>query len=72
MSNCHLWVSYRHHKSHNCSLNADMMLDIIIPPDPVVIIDNESTDPGHSADTTPGTNGTNIVIPTKARSSSRP
>jgi len=41
-----------------------MMLDIIITPDPVVITDNESTDPGH--------NGTNIIIPTKATSSSRP
>ena len=48
------------------------MLDIIITPDPVVIIGNESSDPGHSADTTPDTRGTNIIIRTKTTSSSRP
>jgi hypothetical protein len=49
-----------------------MMLDIIITPDPVVIIGNESSDPGDSADTTPDTRGTNIIIRTKTTSSSRP
>ena len=49
------------------SLNFDIMLDIIIMPDPVVIVGNESTDPGPSVNTTPGTSGTNTIItPTKA------
>jgi len=56
-----------------CSLNSEMMLDIIITPDPVVIVDNESTDPGSSVDTAPGTSGTNTIItPAKAMSSSCP
>ena len=44
-----------------------MMFDIIITQDPIIIVDNESTDPGPMVDSTPDTRGTNtIVMPTKA------
>ena len=43
------------------------MLAIIITPTPVVVVDNESTNPDPSADTTPDNSGTNTTItPTKA------